>query len=171
MRFIRINLAEMNFDLGLLGFEAEELARIMHGEVSLWDEPASKAAIEHLTRGFVCESEQEDVAGVDSVFEQVCHPISQRTRFSRACAGNHKDRTRRRGYRSKLLFIQLSGVIDVDRCGYWSALQRVLTRHVLVAHSDLDCRCKELQQPDVRKSRDDDGDLPYTPVHPIGKSN
>jgi hypothetical protein len=27
---------------------------------------------------------------------------------------------------------------------------------------DLDCRCKELQQPDVRKSRSDDGELPHT---------
>jgi hypothetical protein len=59
----------------------------------------------------------------------------------------------------------------VDGRGYRSALERVLTRHVLVGHLDLHCRPKELQQPDVRKWRDDDGELPYTPVHPIGKRN
>jgi hypothetical protein len=43
------------------------------------------------------------------------------------------------------LFVQFSGVVYVDGRGYRSALECVLTGHLLVGHSDLDCRPKELQ--------------------------
>jgi hypothetical protein len=108
-------------------------------------------AIQHFAGCFVREREQQNISRID--------PFSSRyaTRYEGARFPEPRRRSQGSGraeqYRRELLFVQLSGVINVDRRGYRRALQRVLTRHVLVAHSDLDCRCKELQQPDVRKSR------------------
>ena len=110
-------------------------------------------AIQHFTGCFVREREQQNISRIDAVFEQVRHAICKRARFARACSGDHKDRAGRSSHRRELLFVQLRGVVNVDRRGYRRALQGVLTRHVLVAHPDLDCGCKELQQSDVRKSR------------------
>ena len=72
-------------------------------------------AIEHLPRGLVRESEQQDIARVDPVLEQISDAISQRARLPAARAGDDQQRTRRRGHRRELLLIQLRRVIDVDR--------------------------------------------------------
>src|SRR6266508_605908 len=87
-------------------------------------------AIQHFTGCFVREREQQNISRIDPVFEQVSHTIGKRSRFSRARAGDHKDRAGRGSYRSELLFVQFGGVIDMDRCRYWGALQCVLTGHI-----------------------------------------
>ena len=109
---------------------APESARIHRQQI--------RDAIQHFAGCFVREREQQNISRIDPVLEQVRHAIREGARFSRARAGDHKDRARRSSHRRELLFVQLSGVINVDRRGYRRALQRVLTRHVLVAHSDLD---------------------------------
>ena len=86
-------------------------------------------AIEHLPRGLVRESEQQDVARVDSVLEQIGHAIRQRARLPAARAGDHQQRPRRRGHRRELLLIQLRRVINIDRGRGGSALERVFAGH------------------------------------------
>ena len=107
-------------------------------------------AIQHLAGSFVREREQQNVSRIDAVLEQIRDAIGEGARISRAGASDHKDRSGRSSDRRELLFIELSGVINVDRRGYRRALQRVLARHVLVAQFELGLQCKELQQPDLR---------------------
>ena len=110
-------------------------------------------AIQHFTGSFVREREQQNISRIDPVLEQVRHAIREGARFSGASASDHKDRAGRSSDRRDLLFVQLSGVINVDRRRYRSALQCVFTGHVRVADSNGDRGCKELQQSDVSKSR------------------
>ena len=86
-------------------------------------------AIEHLPRGFVRESEQQDIARIDAVLEQIGDAIGQRARLAAARAGDHQQRPRRRRHRRELLLIQLRRVIDVDRGRGGSALERVFAGH------------------------------------------
>ena len=86
-------------------------------------------AIEHLPGGFVGEGEQQNISRIDSVLEQVRHAIGERARLPRARARDDKQRAGRRSHSRELLLIQFRRVIDVDRCGSWRALQRVLTGH------------------------------------------
>src|SRR6516162_4763662 len=79
-------------------------------------------AIEHFARCFVREREEQNISWIDTVLEQVRYAIRQGARFSRACAGDHKNRARRSCDRRELLFVQLSGVIDMYRLGCLSAL-------------------------------------------------
>ena len=55
--------------------------------------------IEHLARGFVGEGEEQDVARIDAILEQVGDAISQGARLAAARAGDDQQRTRRRGHR------------------------------------------------------------------------
>src|SRR4029077_519490 len=96
----------------------------------------------HLPGGFVGEREQQNVAWLDSVLEQVGDPIGKCACLSRAGAGDDKERSGRCGHRRQLLLIELRCVIDVDRCRSWCALERVLTRHGV---------WKEPQQASARK--------------------
>ncbi len=86
-------------------------------------------AIQHFAGCFVREREQQNISGIDAVFEQVRHAIREGARFARARSRDYKDRSGRSAHRCKLLFVQLRGVINVDRRGYRRALQRVLARH------------------------------------------
>lgn len=86
-------------------------------------------AIEHLTRGFIREREQKDIARVDAVLEQIRHAIRKRARLAAARTGDHQQRTGRRGHRRELLLIQLRRVINVDRGRGGSALERVFAGH------------------------------------------
>ena len=52
-------------------------------------------AIQHFARCFVREREQQNISGIDAVFEQVRHAICKGARFARARAGDHKDRAGR----------------------------------------------------------------------------
>ena len=72
-------------------------------------------AIQHFAGCFVREREQQNISRIDPVLEQVRHAIREGARFSRACAGDHKDRSGRSSDGRELLFVQLSGVINVDR--------------------------------------------------------
>ena len=90
-------------------------------------------AIEHFAGCFVREREQQNISRIDPIFEQVRDAIRKGARFARARAGDHKDRAGRSGHGRELLFVQLSGVINVDRRGYRLALQRVLAGHTLSA--------------------------------------
>src|SRR5207253_10905001 len=88
-------------------------------------------AAQHFARGLVRECEKQNVARIDSVFQQVCDAISERPRFPRARTSDRKERTWRRSHCRKLLFVWLGGVIDMDPAvtGCWGALQRILTGH------------------------------------------
>ncbi len=86
-------------------------------------------AIEHLARGFVRESEQQDIARVDAVLEQVRDAIGERARLPAARAGDDQERPGRRRHRRELLLIQLRRVINVDRGRGGSALERVFAGH------------------------------------------
>ena len=88
----------------------------------------------HFTRSFICEREKQNVAGIDSVFEQVGHSICEGPRLSRTSASNNEQRPGRRSHRRELLFIQFRSVIDMDPAvgGCWRALQRVLTGHLVI---------------------------------------
>src|SRR5438477_1544830 len=86
-------------------------------------------SIEHLSGGFVRKREQQNVARIDSVLGQIGDPIGERARLPRARTSDDKQRPGRRRYSRELLFVQLGGVIDMDRCRSWRALQRVLAGH------------------------------------------
>ena len=90
------------------------------------DRQQIRDAIQHFAGCFVREREQQNISRIDAVFEQVRYAIRKGARFSRARAGDHKDRAGRSSDRRELLFVQLSGIINVDRRGYRRALQRVL---------------------------------------------
>ncbi len=74
-------------------------------------------AIQHFAGGFVRKREQQNISWIDPVLEQVRHAIRESARFTRAGAGDHKDGAGRSGHRGELLFIQLSGVIDMNGRG------------------------------------------------------
>ena len=97
------------------------------------DRQQIRNSIEHLSRGFVREGEKQDIARIDSVLEQISHAIRERARLPRACPGDHEQRTGWRGHRCELLLVELRGVIDMDRCRSWCALQHVLTGHLMIA--------------------------------------
>ncbi len=86
-------------------------------------------AIEHLARGFVRKSEQQDIARVDAVLEQIRDAIGEGARLPAARAGDDQERTGRRRHRRELLLIQLRRVIDIDRGRGGSALERVFAGH------------------------------------------
>ena len=86
-------------------------------------------AVEHLPRGFVGESEEEDVSRVDAVLEQVGDAVGEGARLARAGAGDDEKRTRRRGHRGVLLLVQFARVIDADRRAGRGALERVFAGH------------------------------------------
>ena len=65
----------------------------------------------------------------------------------RSDPGDHKDRTGRSSDGRELLFVQLRGVINVDRRGYRRALQRVLARHLRLRIGD----CGNEPQPSVSR--------------------
>src|SRR5438552_16937879 len=67
-------------------------------------------AAQHFARGLVRECEQQNVARIDSVFQQVCDAISERPRFPRARTSDHKERTWRRTHCRKLLIVYIGGV-------------------------------------------------------------
>ena len=102
---------------------APESARIHRQQI--------RDAIQHFAGCFIREREQQNISRIDPVLEQVRHAIREGSRFSRARSRDHKDRSGRSSDRRELLFVQLSGVIDVDRRGYRRALQRVLAGHTL----------------------------------------
>ena len=85
--------------------------------------------VEHLSRGLVGKGEQKNISRIDPILEQIGDAISQGARFARAGAGNDQLRTRLGRDRSELLFVQLRGIIDVDRCRSCRALKCVLPRH------------------------------------------
>jgi hypothetical protein len=97
------------------------------------DRQQIRDAAQHFPRSFVGECEKQNVARIDPVFEQVSYAIRQSARLSRASAGNDKDGAGRRRDGRKLLFVQLSDVIDMYRCRSWRALQRVLPGHMIIA--------------------------------------
>ena len=86
-------------------------------------------AVEHLARGFVGEGEQQDVARIDAVLEQVGDAIGERARLAGAGAGDDEQRARRRRHGGVLLLVQLARVIDADRGRGGSALERVFAGH------------------------------------------
>ena len=100
-------------------------------------------AIEHLARGFVGEGEEQDVARIDAVLEQVGDAIRQGARLAGAGAGDDQQRTRRRGHRGVLLLIQLRRVIDADCRRGGGALERVFAGHWGIT---LVCRLTGLQR-------------------------
>src|SRR5207244_6109349 len=93
------------------------------------DRQQIRNAIEHLSRGFVREGEKQDIPRIDSVLEQISYAISERARLPRACPGDHEQWTGWRGHRCELLLIQFRRIINMDRCRFWRALQRILTGH------------------------------------------
>ena len=92
--------------------------------------------IQHLPRSLVREREQQNISGVDPVFEQIRYAISERAGLARARTGDDEQRTRRRRHGRQLLLIQLRRVIDMDRCRSGGALQRILTGHKCLSGSD-----------------------------------
>ena len=93
------------------------------------DRQQIRDAIEHLSRGFVREREQQNISRIDPVLEQVGYAIGKRARFTGARAGDDQQRPGRGRYRGELLLIQFRWVINMDRCRSWCALQRVLAGH------------------------------------------
>src|SRR5205814_8563993 len=69
------------------------------------DRQQIRDTIQHFPRSFIREREKQNVARIDPVFEQVSYSISERPGFSRARAGNHKDRARRCSDGRELLFV------------------------------------------------------------------
>ena len=86
-------------------------------------------AVEHLAGGLVREGEEEDVARVDALLEQVGDAIGEGARLARAGPGDDEQRSRRRGHGRVLLFVQFARVIDADRRRGGGALERVLAGH------------------------------------------
>ncbi len=79
------------------------------------DRQQIRDAIQHFAGCFVREREQQNISRIDPVLEQVRHAIRKRASFAGACAIDHKDRSGRSSDGRELLFVQLSGVINVDR--------------------------------------------------------
>lgn len=86
-------------------------------------------AIEHLAGCFVGKSQQQDIARIYSILQQVGHAVSQGARLARTGAGNDELRTRRRDDGGQLLFVQFGLVINTDRARPYRTLQSVFTRH------------------------------------------
>ena len=85
-------------------------------------------AIEHLARGFVREGEQQNVARVDPVLEQIGDAISERARFARARARDDEQRSGRRGHRR---VVAAHSAPPRNRCGSmstWAARCSVYSR-------------------------------------------
>jgi hypothetical protein len=76
-------------------------------------------ATQHFARRFVRECEQEDVRGVDSVFDEPGDAISERPRFAAPGAGDDEHRAVPRHHDFELLLIELVLVADaVGRRAY-----------------------------------------------------
>ncbi len=60
---------------------------------------------EHFARGFVCEREQQDVARIDPVLEQIRHALCERPRLTPAGAGDDQKRTGRCSHGRQLLLV------------------------------------------------------------------
>ena len=71
-------------------------------------------AIQHFTCSFVRECEQQNVARINPVFEQVGYAIGKGARLSRPRAGDDKEWAGRRSNGCELLFVQFSGIINMD---------------------------------------------------------
>src|SRR5438105_127466 len=100
------------------------------------DREEIRDATQHLASSFVREREQQNISRINAVFEQIRHAIREGARFPGAGTSYHKERSGRRSYGRKLLFIELCDVIHMDRRGYRGALQRVLPRHVRLPTTD-----------------------------------
>ena len=85
--------------------------------------------IEHLARGFIRESKEQNISRIDPVLEQVSDAICQRPRLAAARARDHEQGARRSRHRRELLLVQIRRVIDADRGRGRGALKRVLPGH------------------------------------------
>ena len=106
----------------------------------------SRHAVEHLARGLVRESEQQDVLRQDAVFEQVGDAIGERARLAAARAGDHQRRPRRRGDGGELLRIQLRGEID-PRAARRRAMECVLAGHRFIRNTRSTARFHQALRP------------------------
>ena len=89
-------------------------------------------AVEHLARGLVRESEEQDVARINPVLEQIRHAIRERPRLAAPRARDHQQGPRRCCDGRELLLIQLRRVIDIDRRRMRGALERILPGHAAI---------------------------------------
>ena len=100
---------------------APDAGRVNREEV---DDP-----VEHLAGGFVRKGEEEDVARVDPVLEQIGDAIGEGARFARAGPGDDKQRPGWGGDGGVLLRVGLRCVIDADRGRGRSALEQIFAGH------------------------------------------
>ena len=85
--------------------------------------------LQHLARGLVGESEQQNIGRRNPVFHQVRHAVGKRARLPAACAGDHQRRPGRRHHRRGLLLIQLRRKIDPEGSRGGRAMDGVLAGH------------------------------------------
>ena len=73
--------------------------------------------LRHFTRGFVRESEEEDGAGGNALFEYPSHAVGQCACFSTASAGNDQRRAAGGGHSGELLLVEFRRIVDTARGG------------------------------------------------------
>ena len=108
---------------GIVALEADQLA--VHAEDALGDAMEGAApkvaagnpceildALQHLARGLVGESEQEDLVGLHALVQQVGHAVGEGARLARARAGQHQRRAGRCCHGGVLLVVEFGFEID-----------------------------------------------------------
>src|ERR1044071_785968 len=68
----------------------------------------------HLASGFVGKSQQENALWRNPLLEQIGYTVSQRARLTRTGAGNDQRRPWWSRHRSKLLFVELLRVVNLQ---------------------------------------------------------